>query len=41
MFTQALCVMPSETKHLAQGHSKKHCEILHFVQDDNIAVFLY
>ncbi len=31
-----LRVMLSETKHLALGPSKRHCEILHFVQDDKL-----
>ena len=30
--------MLSETKHLALGLSRIHSEILHFVQDDNIAI---
>ncbi len=41
MLTQTPRVMLSETKHLAQGLSRRHCEILHVVQDDTIAIFLH
>ncbi len=32
-------VMLNEVKHLALGLSRRLCEILHVVQDDNIARF--